>query len=88
MRTGWGVLVYGGLQTGAGRWGRLRSYTGLIGEAGARGRDLARYQAITPAHVQTIASTVLSGPRVALHVHPLGEAPAGSILDNTVQARP
>jgi predicted Zn-dependent peptidase len=88
IRTGWEVRFYGSLQTIAGKSGQLSSYNSLLGDPGALGRDLARYQAITPAEVQKVASTVLSGPRVALHVHPLGEAPAGSILDNTVQARP
>ena len=59
-----------------------------MGGPGVKVGDLARYAAVKPADVQQVARTVLGGPRVALHVHPLGEAPAGSILDNTVQARP
>lgn len=88
IRTGWEVRFYGGLQSLAGKSGQLSSYNSLLGDPGGLARDLARYAAVKPADVQQVARTVLGGPRVALHVHPLGEAPAGSILDNTVQARP
>ena len=46
IRTGWEVRVYGSLQTIAGKSGQLSSYNSLLGDPGALGRDLARYQAI------------------------------------------
>lgn len=88
IRTGWEVAFYGSLQSIQGKAGSLSSYNSLLGDPGGIGKDLARYQAITPADIQAAFNGPLSGPRLTLHVHPLGEAPAGSILDNTVQARP
>ncbi|HCH64331.1 MAG TPA: insulinase family protein [Deltaproteobacteria bacterium] len=78
----WEVRAYGGLQTISSKADKLNSYHVLTGNTGYLATDVSRYLAVTPDSVHQAAKMYLDvAGRVTLHVHPLGEAPEGAIVD-------
>jgi predicted Zn-dependent peptidase len=79
----WEVRAYSGLQTISNKANQLNSYYVLTGDTGYLSTDLSRYLDVTPDSVHQAAKMYLDVPgRVTLHVHPLGEAPEGAIVDD------
>jgi len=82
VKTMWERNFYGAVQTLAGRASQLSSYNNLTGDPGYLAKDLERYRSVTPEALQDAAKAHLPADRrVELHIHPLGKAPAGAILD-------
>lgn len=78
----WEVRAYNGLQTISNKANQLNSYYVLTGETDYLATDLSRYLNVTPDSVHQAARMYLDVPgRVVLHVHPLDDAPDGSIVD-------
>ena len=81
-KTNWEVRAYGGLQSISNKANQLNSYHVLTGDTDYLSTDLGRYLAVTPDSVHAAGNMYLGVPgRVALHVHPLDEAPEGSRID-------
>jgi zinc protease len=59
-----------GLQTYLGLNGRISSYAGYKGEADFFQGDLDRYRKVTPADVQRVANTYLTGDRLVMSIMP------------------
>jgi zinc protease len=68
--------MFRGLQSPAGRAGRLLAYNLYVGDPGYIGQDLARYQAVGPTGIQKLAAQVLrKDARLIITVEPNPEAP-------------
>ena len=67
---------FGGLEQVAGVAGLLAQYKYFTGDPGFIGRDLARYEAVTPASLQSYARNVLrKDRRLTITVTPNDQAP-------------
>jgi zinc protease len=68
--------MFDGLESIAGRAGRLLAYNTYLGDPGYIGQDLARFQAVNATQIQQVASTVLrKDARLVITVEPNPEAP-------------